>query len=110
LTIDGVSDFIQPEITVRGYCDRTRFRSLGRLIDIDAFAPVFQPIVDLLDGAIFGHEALIRGAHHMPADLLRLAADASVLEEFEMHCVELALRRDDGWRVDRYRPRLTRHS
>ncbi|RZL86816.1 MAG: EAL domain-containing protein [Variovorax sp.] len=67
--------------------------SLYPLTGIDTLAPVFQPIVDLRDGAIFGHEALIRGAHHMPAELLQHAARASMLIEFEMHCVELALRR-----------------
>ena len=36
-----------------------RFDSLGRLIDIDALAPVFQPIVDLRDGAIHSSSLLI---------------------------------------------------
>ncbi|RQO62319.1 diguanylate phosphodiesterase [Variovorax sp. KBW07] len=55
--------------------------------------PVFQPIVDLRQGTIFGHEALIRGPVgtplHCPLALLAQAASESRLTEFELHCVEV---------------------
>ncbi len=71
--------------------------TLQRLMDENRLSPVFQPVVDLRTGSIYGHEALIRGPHeeslHMPADLLQLAARESLQVEFELHCVDLALRR-----------------
>lgn len=60
-----------------------------------AILPFFQPIVDLRQGTIFGHEALVRGpadtALHNPEALLALAASESRLTEFELHCVEIVL-------------------
>jgi EAL domain-containing protein (putative c-di-GMP-specific phosphodiesterase class I)/GGDEF domain-containing protein len=60
-----------------------------------AILPFFQPIVDLRQGTVFGHEALIRGpagtALHYPEALLALAANESRLTEFELHCVEIVL-------------------
>lgn len=60
-----------------------------------AILPFFQPIVDLRQGTIFGHEALIRGpastALHHPEALLALAASESRLTEFELQCVEIVL-------------------
>ncbi|MEJ7688574.1 MAG: GGDEF domain-containing protein [Variovorax sp.] len=71
--------------------------TLQRLMDESRLSPVFQPVVDLRTASIYGHEALIRGPHdgplHMPAELLELAARASLQVEFELHCVDLALRR-----------------
>ena len=58
-------------------------------------SPFFQPIADLRQGTIFGHEALIRGPVgtplHSPLELLALAARESRLTEFELHCVEVIL-------------------
>lgn len=60
-----------------------------------AISPFFQPIVDLRQGTIFGHEALIRGPAgtllQSPLALLALAASESRLTEFELHCVEVIL-------------------
>jgi EAL domain-containing protein (putative c-di-GMP-specific phosphodiesterase class I)/GGDEF domain-containing protein len=60
-----------------------------------AISPFFQPIVDLRQGTVFGHEALIRGpagtALHSPQALLALAAGESRLSEFELRCVEVIL-------------------
>ena len=57
--------------------------------------PVFQPIVSLGDGAIFSHEALIRGplntSFHAPDTLLLAAAHEHINYEFENHCVSVAL-------------------
>lgn len=69
--------------------------------------PFFQPIVDLRQGTIFGHEALVRGpastALHNPEALLAQAASESRLTEFELHCVEIVLtawsRLDDPGRL-----------
>src|SRR5665811_843204 len=60
--------------------------------------PVYQPIVSLLDGAIYSHEALIRGpqgtSFHTPDVLLAAAAHESLNFEFETLCVIAAL---DQW-------------
>ena len=57
---------------------------------------VFQPIVDLRQGTVSGHEALIRGPldspWHSPLALFGLAAAESRWVEFELHCVEVILR------------------
>ena len=53
--------------------------------------PVFQPIVNLEDAAIYAHEALIRGpvgtSLHAPDALLRAAAEEDLSYEFEYACV-----------------------
>ena len=69
--------------------------SLLRLIENHGLHPVFQPLVKLRQGEVFGHEALIRGpvdsALHMPVDLLAAAARESLEIEFELRCVATAL-------------------
>ena len=69
---------------------------LQSLLHEGALFPVFQPIVDLRQGTVFGHEALIRGPvntpWHSPVALLGLAAAESRQVEFELHCVEVILR------------------
>ena len=71
---------------------------LQPLLDGGALFALFQPIVDLRRGSIFGHEALIRGPVgtplHAPLALLELAAGESRLTEFELHCVDVILA---GW-------------
>jgi len=68
---------------------------LERLRRNGALYPVFQPIVDLRKGSIFGHEALIRGPigtpFHSPAALLARAADEGSLTAFELDCVDVIL-------------------
>ncbi|HEX7863834.1 MAG TPA: phosphodiesterase [Variovorax sp.] len=60
-----------------------------------AISPFFQPIVDLRQGTVLGHEALIRGTPgsslHSPQALLAQAAAESRLTGFELHCVEVIL-------------------
>jgi EAL domain-containing protein (putative c-di-GMP-specific phosphodiesterase class I)/GGDEF domain-containing protein len=60
-----------------------------------AIAAFFQPIVDLRQGTIFGHEALIRGGTGIalpnPEAMLAQAAAESRLTGFELHCVEAVL-------------------
>lgn len=69
---------------------------LQPLLHEDALFPLFQPIVDLRQGIVFGHEALIRGplgtSLHSPLAMLSLAAAESRLVEFELHCVDVILR------------------
>lgn len=58
---------------------------------------MFQPIVDLKSAAVHAHEALIRGPEdgplHRPDALLRAAQDEGLLYEFELFCLQVALRR-----------------
>ncbi|MBK9441842.1 MAG: phosphodiesterase [Comamonadaceae bacterium] len=68
---------------------------LAALLRRQNLYPVFQPIVALGDGAIFSHEALIRGpvntSFHTPDTLLLAAAHENLNSEFENHCVSVAL-------------------
>ncbi len=70
---------------------------LAALMRGNALHVVFQPIVSLRDGAIYSHEALIRGpqgtSFHTPDVLLAAAAHESLNFEFENFCVTTALRR-----------------
>lgn len=72
--------------------------SLGPLADLmrkSALKSVFQPIVDLHNGGIYAHEALIRGVEGtvlFGADALFSAARSErLLFEFEMYCAGVAI-------------------
>lgn len=71
---------------------------LARLLLSDQLQAHFQPIADLAEGSVLGHEALIRGPVGMPLatpDALFSRARADGCEvEFEIECVRLALQ---GW-------------
>lgn len=60
---------------------------LARLLQAVALSPVYQPIAVLASGAVFAHEALIRGPQgspmHAPAALLKAAAQEHLDFEFE---------------------------
>ncbi|MDP9435476.1 MAG: EAL domain-containing protein [Actinomycetota bacterium] len=70
---------------------------------------LFQPIVDLQDGHVVGHEALARGPGgsvlEAPAELFREAALAGRTAELDWACRAEAFRcslsspRDEGWRL-----------
>lgn len=68
---------------------------LAALLRRQQLYPVFQPIASLSDGAIFSHEALIRGPlntdFHAPDALILAAAHENINYEFETHCVSVAL-------------------
>ncbi len=70
---------------------------LSRLMRDRALRCVFQPIVDMRDGSIYAHEALIRGPQamplHSPDDLFAAARREGLLLEFELACVAVALNR-----------------
>lgn len=69
---------------------------LARLMRQDALHAVFQPIADLKDGSIHGHEALIRGpsgsALQGAEALLQAAQAEGLLYELEFLCLHTALR------------------
>jgi EAL domain-containing protein (putative c-di-GMP-specific phosphodiesterase class I) len=61
---------------------------LRRAIKKDAFEPFFQPIVRLSDGAVVGHEALLRWHHETrglvtPVDFIELGEDSGLIEEVD---------------------------
>ena len=69
--------------------------ALQRLMDEGGLSAVFQPLVDLRNGTVYGHEALIRGPVggplHMPGVLFECASIESILMEFELKCVDVIL-------------------
>lgn len=69
---------------------------LARLMRDNALFSVFQPIADLKDGSIHGHEALIRGPHgtalHNADALLQAAQLEGLLHELEFFCIFTALK------------------
>jgi EAL domain-containing protein (putative c-di-GMP-specific phosphodiesterase class I) len=64
-----VGTLIRPGLKARRRetADRTALRAI---IDTSAFTPFFQPIVDLWDGSVVGHEALTRFADGRPPNLV----------------------------------------
>lgn len=61
---------------------------LRRAIHRDAFEPYFQPIVRLADGAVVGHEALLRWRHEQhgslpPSEFLRVCEDSGLIEQVD---------------------------
>ena len=61
---------------------------LRRAINMDAFSTFYQPIVRLEDGALIGHEALLRWQHErrgllVPAQFIGLGEDAGLIEEVD---------------------------
>ncbi len=73
---------------------------LAKLLLGEGLHPVFQPIGSLLDGAVYAHEALIRGPVgsdlHTPDTLFKAAAAESLEFEFETACAISVL---DQWGV-----------
>ena len=69
---------------------------IAGLIDRQALRAFFQPIVSLANAAIFAHEALIRGpagsAEEFPDALFAVADSEGVRVEFEIACLQVALR------------------
>ncbi len=75
----------------------TREGPLSRLLHQRSLTPWFQPIVSLESGAVFAHEALVRGPQNMPLcmpdALFAAARREGLLQDFEVACVVLALER-----------------
>lgn len=76
--------------------DCTQWKTVRELLGADVLQPHFQPIAQLADGALYGHEALIRtpaGCQWRTPDELFAAARAENLAiELEIECVRIALR------------------
>lgn len=58
---------------------------LRRAINVDGFAAFYQPIVRLADGALVGHEALLRWQHErrgllLPGEFIGLGEDSGLIE------------------------------
>jgi diguanylate cyclase (GGDEF)-like protein len=73
---------------------------LRRALSRQEFEPWFQPIVRLADGAVVGHEALIRWRHPQrgilsPADFLKVAEDNGSVESIDWQLFERACRMAD---------------
>lgn len=68
---------------------------LNRILDDRLVTPYFQPIYDLNNGKIHGHEALSRGPKNStlfsPEPLFSLALEAGKLHQLEILCREKAL-------------------
>src|SRR5439155_22259827 len=65
----------------------------GAMTEGVVVVPVFQPIVDLRDGAVVGYEALARGADGAsPEELFANARARGELAEVDRACREAALR------------------
>ncbi|MCL1633985.1 EAL domain-containing protein [Luteimonas sp. SX5] len=61
---------------------------LRRAINRDDFEPWYQPIVRLTDGAVIGHEALLRWNHEqrgvlVPGDFMGLGEDSGLIEQVD---------------------------
>ncbi len=61
---------------------------LRRAINSGDFLPFYQPIVCLDDGAVIGHEALLRWRHEsrgllLPADFISLGEDSGLIEQVD---------------------------
>lgn len=67
------------------------------LLNSRNISPLFQPIVDISNATVFGHEALIRGPVgtklHSPISLLSSSHLAGLLPEVESLCREIVLSR-----------------
>ena len=77
----GLSDFHRNELL--------------RILQHKLLTPLFQPLVTLTNGQIWGYEALIRGpsdsALHSPILLFKTALAFDLLEPLEMLCRELSI-------------------
>lgn len=71
---------------------------LRRAILQDAFEPVFQPIVRLADGAVIGHEALLRWRHEVhgilpPTEFIGVGEDSGLIEQVDWLMYRKVVRR-----------------
>lgn len=70
---------------------------LSRLLTEGSLTMVFQPIVSLTTGQLHAHEALVRGPQgmplHTPDALFAAARRESLVQEFEVACLDTALKR-----------------
>jgi len=76
--------------------DALRTQTIAQVLARDALRAVFQPIVQLKDGRVVGHESLIRGPDDSPLArpdaLFAAAREAGSTLALEQACVRVALR------------------
>jgi PAS domain S-box-containing protein len=90
-----VGTLIRPGLGARRRAadDRTAIQAI---IDTSAVRPFFQPIVDLSDGAVVGHEALTRFADgRSPSGVFAEATRAGLGVELEMACLRASIDASD---------------
>ena len=92
------------EKPLRARQDMARSRTrIEAIIDERAFHPVFQPIVDLADGAVVGYEALTRFADGTAPDLVFAGARRRGLEPaLESATLRAAIAASDALPADRF--------
>ncbi|MEX1169859.1 MAG: EAL domain-containing protein [Chloroflexota bacterium] len=86
-----VGTLIRPGLGARRLeaADRT---ALQKVIDAAAFTPFFQPIVDLWDGSVVGHEALTRFTDGRPPNIVfDVAARAGLGIDLETACLHASI-------------------
>ena len=97
-----VGTLIRPGLGTRRReaADRT---ALQAVIDATAFKPFFQPIVDLWDGSVVGHEALTRFADgRAPHVVFDLASRAGLGTELETACLRASIAASDRLPANTY--------
>jgi PAS domain S-box-containing protein len=86
-----VGTLIGPRLGARRHAAAER-ASIQAVIDTTALRPFFQPIVDLRDGLVVGHEALTRFDDGRPPSVVFAAASRVGLGvELEVACLEAAI-------------------
>ncbi len=77
--------------------EHMRTREISLILEQERVTPVFQPIVDLASGDIFGYEGLIRGPAgsplHSPGELFQAASRCGSLTDLEWLCCRKVLTR-----------------
>lgn len=86
--------------------------SLRRAVDQQEFIVVYQPIIDLQTGAIYGVEALIRWQHPVhgevpPASFITLAEDSGLIIDIGRWVLRKACEEVRSWQLAHNRPDLT---
>lgn len=75
--------------------ERDQTQELEKIIQETRLETVFQPVVDLRDGAVLGYEALARGpvgtSFEKPQAMFRASRDAGVSVELDRTCRQAAL-------------------
>jgi diguanylate cyclase (GGDEF)-like protein len=82
---------------MRHYVDvALKLQTVGQVLARRALQAWYQPIVQLKDGAVMGHESLIRGpadsALHTPDALFRAARQENLGQRLEQACIDVGLR------------------
>jgi EAL domain-containing protein (putative c-di-GMP-specific phosphodiesterase class I) len=83
---------------MKGRCNRyfSEIEELNRIFENGLLQPVFQPILQIEGGQIFGYEGLIRGPAtsllNLPAQLFAAGNRAGLLTELEMLCCRKVVR------------------